>query len=122
MLIDGQVLNGLTQEGLLVRYRHSLTIEMQAQHCLLDEILGIFVRAALTAQEFQQAFEMCGARYHVLYNPPFSEALRNCVNDPRRESGDFLLSRQSLRVKQGCREGHSPQFELACPEFPEPLR
>ena len=48
MLIDGQVGHRVAQEGLLVRDRHCLSIDMQAQHGFLDEILGVFPRSALT--------------------------------------------------------------------------
>jgi hypothetical protein len=32
----------MAQEGLFVRYRHCLSIDMETQHCLLDEVLGVF--------------------------------------------------------------------------------
>src|SRR4030081_1416431 len=121
MLVDGQVVHGMAQEGFLIHDRYCLAVEMKAQHSLLDQILGVFPRATLASQEFQQAFEMCGAGCHWFVQP-LPETLGNCLNDRHRRSGAPSPSRSSLDEKQRCREGPSPQYGLACREFQEPSR
>jgi hypothetical protein len=56
--------NGFSQECLFVDHRFFLAVNMQAQHCLLDEIFGVLQRSSLSPQILQQAFKVRRTRWH----------------------------------------------------------
>jgi len=64
MQIDGQVMHGMPQEGLFIGDRDLATVNMEAQHGFLDQILGVFLRSPLAPQELEQAFKMRRTRCH----------------------------------------------------------
>jgi len=64
MLVDGKVMHGMAQEGLFIGDRNVPTIDMEAEHGLLDQVLGVFLRSPLAPQELQQAIKMRRTRCH----------------------------------------------------------